>query len=456
MRKLLLAVVCPAAALFSWHTSVAQAAGSTPVQGPGLSAALFANPGYTCVANLYVSTTGSDTTGDGSIGSPLATLQKANSRAPTAGTCVNVEPGVYSLAGTGISLYHRGNAATPTGYVVYRSTTLGGAVLRETAPYGGGVIKLAASYLWLDGFEIDGNATGCSGKPCAEDYNVGVLAGSTTHHQWFTNNYSHGGGGGGFGAAGGGDCAWLIHNVATDNAATNTYEESGISIWEPHAVSGVTACDASGFHFHIQWNIAAGNMEGPSIPGWAHTDGDGIILDTFSGTSYPYTSLVADNLGYNNGGFCVGEDNSSNITFANNTCYDNYLDPLNTGTYRGELWANGGSKNTFVNNVAQAIPGSGMLSYNISAITYGGANQTTWSNNVFFGPNPKDHTSGHSDPISCTSNKCSTNPLWVSPATGNFALQSGSPARNYGLIEPYLPAWQVDAGACSGGLTSCP
>jgi parallel beta-helix repeat protein len=47
---------------------------------------------------------------------------------------------------------------------------------------------------------------------------------------------------------------------------------------------------------------------------------------------------------------------SSNVTVANNSCYNNYLDPANNATYRGCIDDNGGSGNTYINNIAVAIP----------------------------------------------------------------------------------------------------
>src|ERR1700723_4241273 len=95
-----------AVAGFSW---------SPPVNKPGPNAALFAAPYYSITTNLYVATTGNDSTGDGSIGNPWLTLNHANAQAPTAGTCINVAPGTYAA---GVLITHGGNAATSTGYVI--------------------------------------------------------------------------------------------------------------------------------------------------------------------------------------------------------------------------------------------------------------------------------------------------------------------------------------------------
>src|SRR5208282_5968597 len=65
---------------------------SFTVQNPGPSAALFASPYYTCTTNYYVSQSGNDLTGNGSSGTPWATMQKAANTisSPAPATCVNV------------------------------------------------------------------------------------------------------------------------------------------------------------------------------------------------------------------------------------------------------------------------------------------------------------------------------------------------------------------------------
>ena len=67
------------------------------------------------------------------------------------------------------------------------------------------------------------------------------------------------------------------------------------------------------------------------------TDGNGIIMDDFSNQGsgdvpYPHQSLVAGNISYDNGGAGIFLARSSYVTVANNTAYNNYLDPFNVGS----------------------------------------------------------------------------------------------------------------------------
>jgi hypothetical protein len=96
-------------------------------QDPGPSQALFNNPYYTCVRNFYVATTGSNSN-NGSSGSPWLTIRRADSSSRAAGDCINVLPGTYTA---GANIAHGGNAATSTGYVVYRCTVMDACTITE-------------------------------------------------------------------------------------------------------------------------------------------------------------------------------------------------------------------------------------------------------------------------------------------------------------------------------------
>ena len=79
-----------------------------------------------------------------------------------------------------------------------------------------------------------------------------------------------------------------------------------------------------------------------------------------------------------------------------------------------------------------------------------------YSNNVFYGGRGVQMFDNDAQALSCTVNGCNSNPQFVSPLVGNFALQSASPAIGFGLPQLYLPPAPVDAGACSKALAACP
>ena len=192
--------------------------------------------------------------------------------------------------------------------------------------------------------------------------------------------------------------------------------------------------------------------------------------------------LAAFNITYNNGGGGVHVFKSSNVTVANNTCFNNYLDPYNNGSARACIDDLGGSGSTFINNIAVAIPAT------VSRCQYGVVPYTQWNNSILGGPQSGQAADTFSNNltdtigVSCQGevamfngdsypvppNLENTSTGWVDvgtasvgtesmpPVGSNFALAPGSKAIGAGLTEPYLPPSSVDIGACASALTTCP
>jgi parallel beta-helix repeat protein len=478
------------------------------VQKPGPNADLFAEPYYTCVNNYYVSASGSDTN-SGSSGSPWRTLQHADSTPRAPGDCINVAPGIYN----GMTVSKGGNAATSTGYIVYRCLTLDGCTIygdagpNRNAAFWFRISASMANYVIIDGFNMAGR--GSAGGPYGIGLNVwngdnGVKISS--HHVWVLNsivsNFSQAGI-----AFAAGEYFYALHNTSYNNAgSTCDAQGSGIALNIPHPISGylptaddkinpnpligsfVTGSDF--FHNVFDWNVVynnaltqCGNDSNPY-----NTDGNGIIMDTFSagGSSAEYVNrtLIAFNVVYNNGGGGIHIFFSEDVTVANNSCYNNYLDPHNQGSARACIDSANGYSNTYLNNIAVATPPAhgacayfatpySMWNNAVDGSLVAGKPADTFSNNITYivGPNTSCQGEiglGNGDSYSATSNKVSTNPMWVDvgntslgsestpPVGANFALRPGSPAIGYGLTEPYLSQQSVDVGACSSKLTVCP
>jgi hypothetical protein len=182
---------------------------------------------------------------------------------------------------------------------------------------------------------------------------------------------------------------------------------------------------------------------------------------------------------------------SDNTYVANNTVFNNGLDPWGGPG----IWDNIGGTTTvhnfYYNNIsvscttavqATAPSHAGNSTYWLSP--NGGANPATNNISFFVTNSANCKTTGHNSfvpsngewvfeggqPNPTSTNKLSTNPLWVNvsfsspgtqtttPASTNFALTATSPAIGYGITSPgaWLPATSVDAGACYHTLTTCP
>jgi hypothetical protein len=504
MRSFILAIGIIAVACVSKNADATQA--------PGPSLRLFKDPYYTCLKNYYVANDGSDTNNGKSPTTAWATLAHADYELPgggaAAGSCINVEPGIYN----GVEITHGGNLASSTGYVVYRCTTMDACTVKGNA----GVHNAEAfepqwnsvgtppNYLMFDGFVMAGYNASTNG--------VGVSAWNGTngspvasHHIWVLNSKISGFGQSGIGVAAG-EYYYIIHNRISNNSNIQCWSQgSGIAINIMHTVPNYTptaddltnpnpmlgptwVVGNSFFHNVIEWNIVNNNgltqCGTPSNP--TDTDGNGIIFDTnlkIGGNTQDYTapSLAAFNIVYNNGGGGVHVFLSADVTIANNSCYNNEIDPGNGGTDRPCMDDANGYGNTFINNIAVAIPtytggncwptSTPFQKYNIAIAAFPSASPAdTFSHNIthLLGTSCEAEVNvGNGDTYSCTNNKCGTSPAWTSvgtlsvgtettqPMNADFALQPGSPAIGYGLTESYLPPSSVDAGACSSIYLQC-
>jgi parallel beta-helix repeat protein len=475
---------------------------ATPAQLPGPSASLFANPPYTCVHNYYVATNGNDAN-PGTQASPWLTIQNADTAAGgrVAGDCVNVAAGTYAA---GVQPTHGGNLASPTGYVVYRCQTLDGCKITASGGNAGPAFNISSSgsgpnHLVLDGFELAASSKTLYGVGAEVYFPDGNDTGGTTsHHIWIINNIIHGYGQAGVGT-GGGEYVYFLHNLAYGNTNTAcSAQGSGIGIVIARAITGYTPTTAdlawAPFHNVVEWNVTYDNIinQCGTASDPYDTDGNGIIMDTFNNAGstnvvYPYQTLVANNVSYNNGGKGVHIFRSDNVTVANNTAYDNNLDPFNDGIGRGEIDSVESQNNVFLNNIAYPVPATSgsdprcegvdytnlapytcplMTNVAFDGVSTPGTVSNVWSNNISFGGappygwGPDGNVMLSPDTMNCSAgtdpNQCNVDPKFSSVTNSNFALQPGSPAIGYGQSEPYLPASPLDAGACSSSFTTCP
>lgn len=384
---------------------------------------------YTCVANYYVSTSGSDSY-SGTSGAPWRTISHAVSvlgnRGSLGGVCVNVAPGTYSetvyLDGLG------GNADALTGYLVFRSSTARAAKIQ--APSGNGkqnVIIDHARFVVFDGFEL-------TGRTDPNAWAGGYFA-MNSHHIKIINNIVHDVGSAGIGAI------WSDYVIVQDNVVYNTSccdnGVSGIDLW------AARASDSNpGFHNRISRNIVYNADDKGSL-----SEGHGIILDNFRSTGYDRATLIESNLVYHNGGAGIALWYTDNTTIRNNTAFDDYRDDLYPA---GEITVANSSHTVVVNNIAVANRTSNSSIYTLFDQTWDNTNiGNVWSTNLTYDGNSGESAATDFTYCDCGNNTKSKallgkNPLFVNPAAGDFRLQPGSPAVDSGTTSYGYPANDLD------------
>jgi len=450
-------------------------------------------PFYTCVTNYYISKNGSDSN-NGSSANPWYSISKAiNFLTAQGGTlggvCVNVEPGTYTESVYADTL--GGSADTPTGYFVLRSTTPHGATIQlppGSVDYTQGIWFLNASYFVVDGFVLAGN------NAAPDIDGTGVSTGSsktqcTSHHIRIFNNIAYGWGGGGIGTQME-DYFDVEGNVVYNNSNTSIWGTSALGAYEPVALDtgtwSTSTMDSASVQYHqiFRYNVAYNNAE-VNIGANTHYDGNGISLDTLNpnGTDYNgYTqqTLIDSNLSFDNGGGGIVEGGygASYLTVRNNTAFNNYIDAQNPSTGHGDISLAGfvsSHDNIVVNNIGVHNADAEPASYALIDVGIGSAadenTSETWDNNLSFNGTPgQASTYVYNTTATMTAangNLLGTNPLFTNYLSGNFALQSTSPAIGagttaYGVAaidlagNPRTTNGKVDIGAYEYNASSGP
>ena len=310
---------------------------------------------------IYVSSTGSDSNA-GTQESPLKTITKALTFMLGGGDTIYVLPGAYAER---VQVTRGGDA---TGNLIIKGQ---GAKVRG--------FNIQKNYVTIDGFEV--TDPGSNNHGIEATYLDGNTALNGPHHLTAINNTVHDVVGGGIVFAYG-DWYTISNNTVYNTCATNTYQPSGISVYEPRPVDSV----ASELRVIISGNKSYNNQF--TVSGVTHSDGNGIIIDDFrhtqqptKGKPYPHKTLVERNQCWGNGGKGIHVFYSDNVLVQFNTCYGNNRDNINTATWRGELNNAFGNNNVWQNNIGYAVPS---INKSNSAILEGNSTGVVWRNNLTF------------------------------------------------------------------------
>ena len=346
----------------------------------------------------------------------------------SAGDTIVLQDGSYS------GPFSLSRSGSPGHYITLRAANTGMARLSVAGIYSALALD-SVSWIRIEGLNLQ----------ATKDHGLQT---ENCHHIQLVNNICHDCGGAGI-ALNYGDYYLVEGNTIYNNCKTNTYQTSGISIYQARAIYDA----GTDFRIIIRRNMVYANSESSSIAG-NHTEGHGIILDDFHNTqngsmagNYTGKTLVENNLVTNNGGDGILAYESDNATVRHNTVAFNNTDAGNTETWRGELSNSNGRNNLWYNNIATCD--SSIRIYNnavLDGVTGGFQNTgVQWIGNLLYNiSKPADDavlvqgdasTTNHSTTaLTSGNNLLSTPPGFAqTPVGGNastFKLALGSAAVN--------------------------
>jgi parallel beta-helix repeat protein len=304
-------------------------------------------------------------------------------------------------------------------------------------------IKVQASYIVVDGFELQGNldqltleyarsqqsngnnpTTGGSGIAVAPPYNDKL---NRPHHVTIRNNtvYKFPGSGIGSGSA---DYLTVEDNLIYSTAYYSPYDTSGISLYQ-----NWNSDDSTGVKIIVRRNIVSDTRN--LIPFiWSDTDpakrsitdGNGIIIDDSRNTQYGSSNgvykgrtLVENNISFGNGARGIHVYSSDHVDILNNTTLNN---SFQIETSEGEITAFDSSDVRILNNII--IPRSDRKGIDRGSSVATDLDSHVVKSNLIFGGLKAD-----ADP---KLNLFGQDPKLIDPSNYNFRPASDSPVIDAG------------------------
>lgn len=321
---------------------------------------------------------------------------------------------------------------------------------------------IGSSYWGVQGFEVTALANGDFG--CFQIQPPGAV---TIHHIIYANDICNGANGGGFtsysNASVGADYIALVGNIAYNSANGAKVCSSGVSIFQP-----VKSDSLPGTHIFVAGNFSWANVNPIMCDGGAPTDGEGLNLDTFDGTSvqsvspYDQQSVVTNNIFIGNGGrgFEIFKNNGgptgathSTIFVYQNTSWGNSTDPNQIFFPCGEFALEGTDTTTVYKNIgvttSSASCQGGMINVYPFLIEFDGSSLSV-HDNVAFGASGPNYVITNNEGFSIGSNPLfGTDPQFANPVVPpapSCGAASSVPNCMATVITDFTPANSAVAG----------
>jgi parallel beta-helix repeat protein len=357
---------------------------------------------------LVVSLSGNDSN-PGTEAQPLRTIQRAADLS-LPGDTILIRAGEYTHypnSGANVDIRRSG---TPTEWITFRAYPGERPVI--ISPTWNAFRISGASYIEINGFEVRGITSSISSNS-----GNGIVAFDGAHHIRILNNTVYGVPGGGIGGVRA-DYLHIEGNTIYDTGHGSEFGNSAISLYKLANFD-----TGAGYHNIVRGNIIYFNRQTrPTVGVGQITDGNCVIIDDSrqqqGGTLPPYTgsTLIENNVCFNNGGRGIHVFRSDNVDVFHNTLYQNaQTDALDDGG--SELSVVYAGNVRFRANIVFAR--AGKRANNVFSST-----NVSFADNLYFGTT--------NIPTRGIGDLTGLDPLFVAPslnaATADFRLQAGSPA----------------------------
>ena len=359
----------------------------------------------------HISTTGSDGANGLTVGTAWAT---PNHNGLVCGQDqILVEPGTYSSNQFVLTF---ASVSCPSGNNVAWVNCVTFAACIATAA-NGSPIWIQNNYWGVSGF-VATVPSGPNGS-CIAVYSTWNSPSSGIHHIIVANNVLSGCFAGGVEVATNGgygvDYFAIVGNIIYNAAQTSTQCYSGIDVVSPQNSDSLP-----GTHIYIAGNFTWHNFDPATCGGGPSTDGNGIILDTYTVLSYTGQSVIQNNISFLNGadGINITTSGTGRTFVLGNTTWKNANDTNITYTEYSEIgshsWLNMEVYGNLLVGNSAAGPG-GLVGYVLRA-------DGTTTRDVFysnFGYSSVGHNTASDSGFSFGPNNTFSNPVYANPPTSD-------------------------------------
>lgn len=322
--------VYTAPATISTPQTVVVTATSTADPTKMASSTVLLSAGVATNATYYMSPLGRDSNSGTSSSSPWLTPNHAG---------LNCGDTIIAAAGGYPAITITTNpTCSGHGAVDLRCATFAACTINQNTPNEAGML-IQASNWEIFGWQV--SVTGAAYTGC---FGIQPAGNANLHDIYFINNVASGCQGGGFVASDNGKAsvdylAW-VGDIAYNAAQGNAYCFSGFSILHPAMTD-----TQPGTHLYMAQDFAWHNLEPARCAGVNSTDGEGFILDTFSGTATipPYTqqAVIEDVIAIYNGAYGIFEGGSGNssapVYIEHSTAYGNFINTNQNQSNCGQI-----------------------------------------------------------------------------------------------------------------------